>query len=240
LNSVEFHRLDLEPGDRILDVGCGSGRHLAWVYEHLQVSAIGVDRCLEDLRLARSKLQWQKEMGAHEGGAWEIAAADITRLPFRDGFFDLVICAEVLEHIRKQSAAMNEIIRVLKPGKNLVVSVPRHFPERICWALDPAYHQTPGGHVRIYRQQNLVCLLEARGVRKWLHRFAHSLHSPFWWLKCWVGPQREDSRTVNLFHRFLVWDIMHKPRLTRIIERLLNPLLGKSLVIYFKKARGVE
>ncbi|HUV76725.1 MAG TPA: SAM-dependent methyltransferase, partial [Desulfobacterales bacterium] len=64
---------------------------------------------------------------------------------------------------------------------------------------------------------------------------AHSLHTPYWWLKCLVGPEREDCRLVNLYHRFLVWDIMRHPWITRFLDRLLNPVMGKSLVVYLTK-----
>ncbi|MBA4369929.1 MAG: SAM-dependent methyltransferase, partial [Desulfobacterium sp.] len=53
--------------------------------------------------------------------------------------------------------------------------------------------------------------------------------------KCFVGPTREDSVVVNLYKRFLTWDIMKKPLITRWIDRLLNPIVGKSLVLYFTK-----
>ena len=130
---------------------------------------------------------------------------------------------------------MGEIIRVLKPGNNLVVSVPRFFPEKICWLLSDEYYNANQGHVRIYRQAGLVEQLEGQGVVLWATHFAHSIHAPYWWLKCLVGPTREDSRSVNLYKRFLTWDIMEKPPLTRFLDRLLNPVLGKSLVLYLKK-----
>ena len=68
------------------------------------------------------------------------------------------------------------------------------------------------------------------------HR-SHSLHSPYWWLRCAVGPDRpiEDHRLVRLYHRFLTWDIVKAPRPIRTLERLLNPILGKSLVVYATK-----
>ena len=130
---------------------------------------------------------------------------------------------------------MAEIIRVLKPGHELVVSVPRLFPEKICWMLSDEYFNANQGHVRIYRKKVIVAKLEKHGVSHWATHFAHSLHAPYWWLKCLVGPTREDSRSVNLYKRFLTWDIMEKPALTRWLDRLLNPVLGKSLVLYFKK-----
>jgi len=174
-------------------------------------------------------------LGEHGGGKWIISVADITSLPFQDNYFDLVICSEVLEHIPDDQSAMKEIVRILKPGKTLVVSVPRYFPERICWALSDEYYNANQGHVRIYKKNKLVRSLENKGLRNWSAHFAHSLHAPYWWLKCLVGPTRGDSSIVNLYHRFLTWDIMKKPAVTRFLEKLLNPVAGKSLVLYFTK-----
>jgi hypothetical protein len=80
-----------------------------------------------------------------------------------------------------------------------------------------------------------VAGLEAIGA----HR-AHALHSPYWWLRCAVGPNRgiEESRLVSLYHRLLTWDIVKAPRTTRIAERILTPVLGKSLVVYARKPGG--
>lgn len=63
---------------------------------------------------------------------------------------------------------------------------------------------------------------------------AHALHSPYWWLKCAVGVEKENALT-RAYHRLLVWDMMKRPRLTVTAERLLNPVLGKSLVLYLRK-----
>jgi len=171
----------------------------------------------------------------HGEGSWNLMAADILALPFYDHGFDLVICSEVLEHVPDHQAAVKEILRVLKPGCNLVVSVPRCWPEKICWALSTQYCHTKGGHIRIYTFKELEKMIRTEGASKWGSHFAHALHTPFWWLKCLVGPDRQNVALVNLYHRFLTWDLMQKPAFTRLLEKLLNPLMGKSLVVYFKK-----
>lgn len=233
--TVDFKRFRVAPGFKILDLGCGSGRHCAAAYELPQVTAIGSDLSLGDLAKARKRLEYHDRLGAHGGGQWILLAAEATCLPFADSSFDLVICSEVLEHIPADSLAISEILRVLKPGRNLVISVPRYFPERICWALSSQYHQTKGGHLRIYTRHQLVHLVEKAGARHFARHYAHSLHTPYWWLKCLLGLQREDLFPVKLYHRFLTWDILTRPRLTRRLENLLNPVLGKSLVLYFEK-----
>ncbi|HOJ13377.1 MAG TPA: SAM-dependent methyltransferase, partial [Deltaproteobacteria bacterium] len=125
--------------------------------------------------------------------------------------------------------------RVLKPGKSLVVSVPRYLPERICWALSEEYHTEKGGHVRIYKTSELVALLERAGLKCIGRGWAHALHSPYWWIKCMVGHKNDQALPVRLYHKFLVWDIMKKPRLTRTLDRLLNPVIAKSVVLYCTK-----
>lgn len=233
--TVDFSRLTIRPGDRILDIGCGSGRHTGAAYRLEKVCVTGADRNPQDLREARERLAVHDRLGEHGGGTWCLAAADATCLPFADAAFDLVVCSEVLEHISDHEQAVREIIRVLKPGRHLVVSVPRYLPERICWALAGDYASANQGHVRIYRKRRLIAFLGQAGCRFRGHHYAHGIHTPYWWLKCLVGPTRTDSALVNLYHRLLVWDIMHKPWITRFADRLLNPLLGKSLVLYVQK-----
>jgi len=116
--------------------------------------------------------------------------------------------------------------------------VPRWWPERVCWALSDEYHApaVPGGHVRIYRRGALNRLLEGAGLALAGSHHAHALHSPYWWLKCAGGPRRDDHPAVRGYHRFLVWDITRSHRWVRAAEHVLDPVLGKSLVLYARKA----
>ncbi len=233
--TADLDRAGLRSGHKVLDIGCGNGRHTAAAYSRERVTAVGADRNPDDLRAARDRLEFHDHLKARGGGAWCLAAADALALPFRSQSFDIVIGSEVIEHIPDHHRAMQEIVRVLKPGGILVVSVPRWFPEKICWALSREYHQANQGHVRIYRTGPLRRMIEATGVVFFCRHWAHSLHAPYWWLKCLLGPTRTDAVAVNLYHRFLTWDIMQQPRLTRCLEHLVNPILGKSIVLYFRK-----
>jgi SAM-dependent methyltransferase len=233
--TVNFKRLNIKPGARILDMGSGPGRHTCAAYGLQKVTAIAADRNFEDLTEARKRLRYHDEMGVHGVGHWALSCADILDLPFKSEHFDLVICSEVMEHIIDDHRAARELIRVLKPGCPLVVSVPRFLPEKICWTLSDEYFNANQGHVRIYKKKKLIDLLQTSGVCICGHHYAHSLHAPYWWLKCLVGPTREDALPVKLYHRFLVWDMMKKPRITRVLNALLNPIMGKSIVLYFVK-----
>lgn len=233
--TVDFNKLNISAHSRVLDIGCGSGRHLAAAYALEKTTIVGADANFNDLKKARDRLNFHDMVGAHGGGRWGLNAADITQLPFADATFDLVICSEVLEHIPNHRKAMIEIVRVLKPGCPLVVSVPRRWPETICWHLSWEYRNDPGGHVRIYDARQLIRRIEALGVKHRRTHWAHGLHSPYWWLKCYAGYKKDSSWPVQLYHRFLVWDLMKKPLFTKLLEKLLNPVLGKSVVLYFSK-----
>ena len=244
--TVDFSKINLKPGVRVLDAGCGNGRHLYEAFKLPGVKVVGLDMKSEDVTKARNMMRLLEKVGEGGEGAWGIFTGDITRLPFSDQSFDVVICSEVLEHIPDEAKAIQEITRVLKPGEILAVSVPRFFPELICWALSKAYRNDPGGHVRIYRKRELIRKLERAGLVCFDTGRAHGLHAPYWWLKCIVGLKNEDSRLVKLYHDFLVWDIEKRPWLTRTLEKLLNPFVAKSCVLYLKKVgngngnQGVE
>jgi SAM-dependent methyltransferase len=190
----------------------------------------------EDVVKARNLMRLMEEEGEGGAGAWGVFAGDVTRLPFSDHTFDLVICSEVLEHVPEEAEAIDEMIRVLKPGELLVVSVPRFLPEKVCWVLSRAYRTEPGGHIRIYKKRELIQKLEKAGLRCVGSDRVHGLHSPYWWLKCLMGLENEESWLVKQYHRFLVWDIVKRPWLTRTLDRLLNPVLAKSCVLYLEKA----
>ena len=152
-----------------------------------------------------------------------------------DSSLDAVICSEVLEHVVSPEESITEMIRVLKPGGIIALSVPRYLPELICWKLSTEYSQTPGGHVRIFKQSQLKSLATDNGLEYQSFHWAHGLHSPYWWLQCLFWKTKDQSFLIKQYHKFLVWDLMHRPRLTRALEALLQPLIGKSLVMYFRK-----
>lgn len=230
--TVDFRQIRLHAGMRLLDAGCGGGRHLCEPFRTPGIDVAGVDLNRSDLCKARGYLSL---MAGEASGRWVVAQADVTKLPFADGSFDVVVCSEVLEHIQDNLAAVRELVRVLKPGGDLVVTVPRFWPERICWAISRAYHHEPGGHIRIYRKTELMALLEAAGVRCRRIRYRHGLHAPYWWLKCLVGHKNDDFPPVRAYRKFLEWDIIRHPPLTAWMDRILNPLIGKSIIFYLKK-----
>lgn len=233
--TIDFNRLDVRDGHRILDIGCGEGRHTIRACQETGTCCTGADYGYDNLVTTRDKLRFHDAIDDLSCRDWNLSCMDVTRLPFGSNSFDAVICSEVLEHIPDDDTAVSELVRIVKPGRILSVSVPRFFPEKICWWLSDEYFNANMGHVRIYRKQALIRKITAHDMVYQGSHFAHSIHTPYWWLKCLVGPNRTDSVPVNLYHKLLVWDLMEKPRATAVVDRLFNPILGKSLVLYFQK-----
>jgi SAM-dependent methyltransferase len=197
---------------------------------------VAFDQDDAELRQVASMLVAMRAAGEAPAAASAAAAGgDATAMPFADGAFDKIIAAEVLEHIPDDQGAISELARVLRPGGIVAVTVPRWLPERICWSLSEDYHNVPGGHVRIYTRVELEAKLKRAGLAVGGHHHAHGLHSPYWWLKCAVGVGNDGHPLARAYHRLLVWDIVKQPAGTRLAERALNPLIGKSLVVYARK-----
>lgn len=234
--TAKYERLGLQQGDKVLDLGCGFGRH-AFEAARRGASVVALDAGRDEVNGVAAMFLAMVEAGELAEGSVHanVVQGDALHLPFPDGTFDRVICSEVLEHIPDDLSAMSELARVLRPGGTMAITVPRFGPELINWALSDEYHNVPGGHIRIYRRSVLAQRLESTGMVVTGHHYAHGLHSPYWWLKCYVGTTNDEHPMVKRYHQLLVWDIMKKPAVTRYAEQVLSPVMGKSIVLYLRK-----
>jgi SAM-dependent methyltransferase len=233
--TVDLDLLQVGPGRTLLDMGCGGGRH-AFAALRRGASVVAFDADDAELKQVLGIMTAMVEAGeVPPEGTGVPVQGDALALPFDDGAFDRIIAAEVLEHIPDDVTAIAELARVLAPGGRMAVTVPARFPERINWALDSEYHDFPGGHIRIYSQDELEGKLATAGLRVRGSRRAHALHSPYWWIRCAGGVNDANRVLARRYHDVLVWQIMKKPPVLTALDRMLNPLIGKSLIVYVDK-----
>ena len=166
--TMDFKRLGIAPGNRVLDIGCGEGRHTIRACQESGAVCIGGDFGYDNLIATKGKLEFHEGLDDLSCRNWALSAMDITALPFRDNSFDVVICSEVLEHIPDDEKAVSELIRIVKPGQILAVSVPRAWPEWICWQLSDEYHNANMGHVRIYSKKRLQEKSGTKALSTWV------------------------------------------------------------------------
>lgn len=134
----------------VLDIGCGSSRIVQTLPQ-----VVGLD-------LSIRKLRWLRSPGRH------LVQADMNHLPFAEGTFDAVICSEVIEHIPREEVRLEEVVRVIRPGGNLILGTPDYGGWR--WpTLEWIYGKVfPGGyvseHVNPYSRPELHSELEHLGL----------------------------------------------------------------------------
>ena len=231
--TFNFKKYTLNRNGSMLDVGCGEGRHIFGVmHEYPMMKCFGLDMDDDSLKKAEEGYSYFESIS--EVGA-EFIKGSAYSLPFPDNTFDLIVCSEVLEHLHEYNDADIEINRVLKPGGKFFASVPAFWPEKICWYLSKEYQNQPGGHLRIFDQKKLVHEIEDRGFKFLSSEKFHSIHSPYWWLRFFFWKSQEKNLLVKVYKKILERHILKKPRIIDSIDKLMNPIMGKSFSMYFKK-----
>ncbi len=172
--SIRPELLPSDASSRVLDVGCGDGRHIVEAARR-GCFAVALDYDPDELRGARERI------GTHHV---DLVVGDASRLPFRDRVFDAVICTETLEHLPDDVGAISEIARLLRRGGVLLGAVPSHFTELLFWRLSYGYWHTPGGHVRIYRPRRLISQLARADLCVADLRYVHFVDSLVWLRFC--------------------------------------------------------
>lgn len=114
--------LGLSAGERVLEVGTGTGLHAAWLLEHTKVEYWGVDASAQMLEVARSRL-------GPELDRVRLVVGDAARLPFPDASFPAAFCSGTLHHLATPSAGIAELVRVVAPGGRVAAMEPNwKFP----------------------------------------------------------------------------------------------------------------
>lgn len=159
-----------QEGEEIIDLGCGTGYYLYLLSNLLiNLKLTGLEYDQRSLNEAKAMLIDKKI---------NFVAGDMHKMPFKSKSFDKAISSEVLEHLKDDSLALQEIYRILKPGGTLVISVPStnypFFWDPLNWVLQHFFqmHIKTGffsgiwnGHIRLYNLGQLKKKFEKAGFK---------------------------------------------------------------------------
>lgn len=136
--------------EKVLDVGCGN----AWVAKHF------LARQSEVFSMDISSVNVEKALSTYPNPKHTGVIADVFNLPFRQDQFDVIIAAEIIEHVVDPSGFVKALFGVLKPGGTLVVSTP--FEEKIKYSMCIHCNQaTPQfAHLHSFSKQSFIDILE--------------------------------------------------------------------------------
>ena len=150
-----------------MEVGPGSGVYLPALSKSAR-EVVGAD--IEHAYLSRLRPLEQRNPKLR------LVLDDIARSSFADGFFDMILCSEVIEHVKASERAFAEMYRLLSPGGVLILSTPQRFsPLEVCskiaflpgiidivrWIYNEPIHET--GHVNLMTRRTLFAALSAAG-----------------------------------------------------------------------------
>ncbi len=236
LDSVDLELLGLRDGDRLVDVGCGTGRHVVRACRS-RCLVVGIDRDVDELNI----LKFFGYCLACEGKLLACAnavVADGLRLPLRDESVDRVICTEVLEHVSDDGALIGELRRVLRPGGTIAISVPDSRSEWLVWQAASLRGVPAGEHLRRYRRGQAAALLRENGFVVYAERRRHGLETPFWLLAVGANGGGVRRGAAKAWRGFLDGRSAEGSRLLTRLESAANLVVPKSVVVYARKPGG--
>jgi SAM-dependent methyltransferase len=230
LLTVDLEQLRVQPGDRLLDAGCGEGRHCFGALERgARVVGLDLDRPSIDAGAGRLR-----ERAGELDSLGAMLQGNAFQLPFPDASFDRVICSEVMEHVHDFRGAARELARVTRPGGTVAVTIPTATSEHLYLRLGDEYFESPGGHIRIFRPRDLAEGLAAAGFATLSCGFAHGLHTPYWVLRSAMHlPDADQSAMVRAYRQFLI--MATASRFLARVEGVLNRICPKSVILYAER-----
>jgi SAM-dependent methyltransferase len=227
--TVDFDRLAVGAGDVVLDAGCGFGRHSM---ELLSRGAIvySMDTDMESLRKTRYSMAMMTKEPRVRGSRYLVHFGDALNTPYKDESFDLIICAEVMEHVSDDDRACKELARVLKKNGRIAITVPTIFSEALYDVLTYEYFTSPGGHIRKYFPKELAAIMARNGLVLYGIGFKHAFHTVWWLIRSVVGLHHEAHPLTAAYHRFLHLGLYSG--FMRRAESFFNYFFPKSIVLY--------
>lgn len=208
---------------RLLDIGVGTGLNAAY-FQEMGFSVSGVEPSVEAAMIAQRKAP-----------NLQIIATEFPSAEIVSGSYDVVCLLDVLEHLKDDRTAMQEVARVLSPGGKVFITVPAY---RFLWSS----HDERAHHFRRYRRRELRALFSDAGLRPLQVSYYNFFLFPPIALVRLVTKISGDTDTRSDFARtpaFLNSLLGHIFGAERLLLRLVSLPFGVSLIAVAEKDRAI-
>lgn len=142
-----IHLLDIKDGDRILEIGCGSGIHAKALLDSKKIKYSGIDISQGMINETRERLRNHKDIF--------LKISDGEHLPYKDNIFDGVFCCSSLHHMPQPDKVIKEMKRILKPGGRIALMEPNKY-----FFINYYY-------AKVYPVEKNVLIMKIKNFRKW-------------------------------------------------------------------------
>jgi SAM-dependent methyltransferase len=222
----------ITPGMTVVDVGCGYGAYIEFCAK-LGANVTFIDRDQDKVRALEARLASVAQSGVIG------IVSDCDPIPLPDGRADLVICTEVLEHVKDPEAFTREMIRLGKPGATFVLTVPDARGELLIKDVaHPDYFLEPN-HIRIFTREDFEDLVTRSGLEVVRHNYRGSFWAIFYLFK-WVTSEPGESLFDDVHPITKLWtrawgQVLDHPDSEKILSAM-NMALPKSQIIVARKS----
>lgn len=221
----------IKPGMQVVDVGCGDGG-----YAHF-CAKMGTHITFVDIEETKVRAL-EKRLKDKFPGEVKGIVSSCDPIPLPDGFADLVISTEVLEHVQDPVKFLKEIVRLGGPQATYVLSVPDARGENLVKTVAPSsYFQEPN-HIRVFTSDDFEKLASDCGLEVIRHDYFWAFWSIFFLLK-WAMGEPEEPLTENTHPATIAWtqtwdEVLKDPNGDKVLDAL-NEALPRSQMIVAKR-----
>lgn len=221
----------VKPGMQVVDIGCGDGGYVNFC------ARLGANVTFVDIQ-ANKVQALERRLKDKFAGEIRGIVSECDPIPLPDGFADVVISTEVLEHVPDPTKFLKEIIRVGGPQATYLLTVPDSRGEQLVKTVaPPEYFQHPN-HIRIFSAQDFEQLADSCGLEIMRHDFLSSFWSIFFLLK-WGTSGPDEALTENIHPTTIAWtqvwdEVLKHPNGSKI-QAALNAALPRCQMIVARR-----
>jgi ubiquinone/menaquinone biosynthesis C-methylase UbiE len=221
----------VKPGQRVVDVGCGNGDYINFCAT-LGADVVFIDTKEDKIRALEERIK-KSAKGSMKG-----IVSTCDPIPLDNEYADLVICTEVLEHVRDPEAFLREMVRIGRRDATYVITVPDARSELLIKNLAPPAYFSEPNHIHIFSAQEFEVLAKKCGLEVIRHDFISafwSLFNLFKWATCVPGESLVENAHPTTYYWTLAWDAMLKHPNGRKVQEALNRSLPRCQVLVARR-----